>query len=284
MELIELILSFGVAFGTLALAYYSAINIKTSDKQLKFLKKQTDLFLSQQQPEIQIQNRSFDLNKLILTLHNSGNGMAEDIAVSCAFHIVKPLGWSKGWLSKGHLKLPVISEMGTKKWMIETDEGINLVLDMKMKDKTILIPDTLVVFPDNDEYSNSLPAEFTRTFQCEPLFHLKVKKNLFQESPDYDSKAIPYDELRTLLLNNNINEISVFFSLLSKDKLQNAKIHGTICNFVIILSNDETLEIANKRGKRGSYPLDKDEIKSKIKWQDYELYLHGKYLGPDDND
>jgi len=260
------------------------LSLFRSDKQIKFLKKQTDLFLSQQQPDIQIKNRIFNLNKLILTLQNSGNGVAEDVAVSCTFHIVKPLGWSKGWLSKGHLKLPVISEMGTKKWVVETDQGINLVLDMKMKDKTILIPDTLVVFPENDEYSNSLPAGSTRTFQCEPLFHLKTKKTPFRESPDFDSKAIPYDELRSLLMNNNINEISVIFTLLSKDKLQNVKIHGTICNFVISLASDETLEIANKRGKRGSYPLDKDEIKSKIKWQDYDLYLHGKYLDPNDND
>ena len=271
---IEIILSFAVAFGTLALAYYSAINIKNSDKQLKFLKKQTDLILSQQQPDIQIKNSSFDLNKLFLTLHNSGNGIAEDIAVSCTFHIVKPLKWSKRWLSKFYLKIPLISEMGTKKWIITTDQGDNLIFNMKMKDKTILIPATLVAFPENDEYFNSLPAGFTRTFQCEPLFYLKTKKTRFRESPDYYSKAIPFDELRTMLLNNNIEEISVIFSLLSKDKLQNVKIHATIFNFVITLSSDETLEIANKRGKRGSYPLDKDEIKSKIKWEDFDLYVH----------
>jgi hypothetical protein len=281
---LNIISNFAVAIGTLALAYYAFENIRNSDKHLKFLKKQTDLFLSQQQSDIQIKECSFDGNKLILTLYNSGNGEAYDIAVSSTFHVVKPLQWSKRWWSKGHLKIPVISEMRTKKYIIEIEGSGNSIFNFKTKDKNILNPGSLVVFPNDDEYSNSLPAGFKKIFRCELLFYLKIKKERFGETPDYDAKGIPFDELRTLLLNNNIEEISVVFNLLSKDKLQNVKIHGRISDFVIVLSNDETLEIANKRGKRGPYNLDKNEIKSRIKWEDYDLYVHGKYLEPDDDE
>jgi hypothetical protein len=284
MELIEMLLQFAVAAGTLALAYFTFKSVKASDKQLKFIKKQTELFLSQKQPNLQIKNKSFNSNKLLLTLNNTGNGTAEDIAVSCSFHIVKPLRGSKNWLGKHHLNIPVISEIGTKKWVIDSDEGLPLILNMKMKDKTILIPSTLVIFLENDEFSNSLPQGSTRTFQCEPRFYLKAKKSRFHETPDYDCKAIPFDELRTLLINNKIEEISVYLSLYSKDNLQNVKNHGTVANFVIDLSKDENLESASRRGQRGSYPLDKEEMKQRIKWEDYDWYIHGKYLDPEEND
>jgi hypothetical protein len=276
---LNIISNFAVAVGTLALAYYSFKSIRNSDKQLKFLKKQTDLFLSQQQPDIQIKKYSFDGNKLNLTLYNSGNGEARDIAVSSNFHIRKPLSWTKG-----NLNIPVISELGTKKIILETDEAGDIPLVLRTKDKITLIPGSLVVFPNSEVYSNSLPSGIIGNFQCEPLFYLKTKKSHFGSTPDYLAKAIPYDILKALLLENKIVEISVIFSLLSKDKLQNVKIHQKISDFVIILSIDETLETANKRGDRGSYPLDKNEIKSKIKWLDYDLYVHGKYSVLDDDE
>lgn len=283
MELVDALLQFAVAVGTLGLAFFSWRSIQSSDKQLKFIKKQTDLFLSQQQPKLKIQNRSFNLNKLILDLNNSGNVVAIDIAVSCSFHIRKPLSLSKGWLGKSQLYFPQIFERGTQRVTLNSDDGDAFTFNMKMKDKTVLVPSMLVVFPENNEYSNSLPAGFSRRFECEPRFLLKTKKSRFRETPDYDGKAILFEELRTLLMENNIEEISVFLSLWCKDEIQNVKHCGTIANFVIKLSCDENLENASKRGQRGSYPLDKDELKTAIKWEDYNLYIHGKYPDPEEN-
>jgi len=282
MEPLEIILQSAVGIGTIALAYFSWRSIQSSDRQLKFIKKQTDLFLSQQQPDIQVKYSYFEANKLILTLHNSGKGTAKDIAVACIFDIVKPISWSKGWLGRYHVRIPSISELGTRKYEIKTDDGQHLVLNMKLNDKSILSPSVGVIFPMNDEHSNFLSEGLTKTFQCEPFFSLKVKKNRFCLSPDYDQKIIPYDKLRSLLIENNIDEISVLFNLYSKDKLQNVKNHGNVANFVIKLSSDETLENAYNRGQRGSYPLDKDEIKTTVGWLDFDTYLHGKYLDPEE--
>jgi hypothetical protein len=186
--------------------------------------------------------------------------------------------------SKGQIIIPKISEPRTTEYVIEIEGSRNSIFNIlfnKPKDKNILEPDTLVVFPNSDLFFNSLPARFSvTTFQCEPLFYLKTKKEQFGEVSPYIAKAIPFGELRTLLLNNNIKEISVIFYLLSKDKLQNVLSHGRICDFVIILSDDETLEHGYKRGDRGPYPLDKNDIKIRHKWLDYHSYRYGKYLDP----
>jgi hypothetical protein len=234
------IANFCVAGGTLLMAYYSAKNISASNKQLKFLKKQTDLFLLQQQPDIQITNFSFDGNQLNLTLFNSGNGAAYDIAVSSSFDVVKPFNRA-------------ISEPQIKKFVLDTDSG-DFPINLKTGEQLKLIPSTLVFFPYDEENSNSLQIGISRVFQCDPLFYLKTKKDRFGSDPDYIAKAIPFDELRLLLLEDKIEEISVVFRLFSKDKLQNVKSHQRISNFVVKLLVDETLENANKRGKRGPYP------------------------------
>jgi hypothetical protein len=269
--------NFAVAIGTLALAFIALLNIINSDKQLKFLKKQTDFFLSQQQPDIQIKKYSFDGNNLNLTLFNKGDGDARYIRVSCNFHITAPY-----ILARGQYTTPKIFEPRMKEYLLKPDDEENIPSNLKRGDKILLNPGELVVFPNNVEFSNSLPAGREGGFQCEPHFYLKTKKVLFGKSPNYSSKGITFDKLRPLLLENKIEQISVIFNLLSKDKLQNVKSHGVITNFVIILSEDETLETAYKRGKRGSYNMDINEIQSKIKWEDYDGYLYGKYLDPDD--
>jgi len=265
------IANFAVAGGTLALAYYSFKNIKNSDKQLKFLKEQIHLNLSQQQPDIQITNYSFNGNKLNLELKNQGKGTAYDIAVLCEFHIIKPLWWSKN-----RLIIPKITEQRTSEEIEKIRGNRNSIFNIlfKLKDKNILEPDKLVVFPSNDIFFNSLHPSFgVTTFQCEPLFHLKIKEEQF-DIPPYIAKAIPFDELKTLLLNSGIKEISVIFHLLSKDNLQNVLFHGEICDFVLLLIDDGSLEDGYKRGKRGPYPLDKKDIKTRHKWLDYPSYRY----------
>jgi hypothetical protein len=284
MDPITTIVNIGVAGGIIALAYILYKNIRNSDKQLKFLKKQTDLFLSERQPDIQIKKYSFEGNKLNLTLYNPDSGEACDIAVSSLFNIDKPLSWSKGWFSNAQLTIPVLSETRTRKYILKTDDYGDITLNLKTADKNILTPGVLVVFPNNDEGSNSLPPGFTRDFRCEPFFYLRTKKERFWKSPDYGAKAISFGELRTLLLDNKIEEISAVFSLLSKNKLQHVKIHGTISHLVIMLSTDETLETAYKRNKRDSYTLDQNEREPRIKWEDYDRYVHGNYLESDEDE
>jgi len=115
---------------------------------------------------------------------------------------------------------------------------------------------------------------------------LETKRSRFDKISNdiaYYSRAIRFDELKSLLLNNNIKMISVIFYLLSKDKLQNVINHGKICSFVIDLSNDESLEVAYQKGVRGPYPLEKDEIKFRHGWEEYHTYLYGKYGGLEDD-
>ncbi|MGD0081421.1 MAG: hypothetical protein ABSB80_12340 [Methanoregula sp.] len=277
-----------MAIGTLALAYFSYKNIRQSNKQLKFLKEELNLFLLQQQPDIQISQCSFEGNKLNLRLHNSGNGCAYDIAILSSFSVVKPLYPQRSlWGLREHLISPEISELRVPQLIEAIRNRRNLLFNIlsKPKDKNILKVGELIIFLRNDEFSNSLPAGYSRNFQCEPIFNLKTKNTLWNKiSQDmtYLSEGIKFNDLRTLLLKNNIKEISVIFHLFSKDKLQNPLSHGRICDFVIILLDDENLEVAYKRGRRGPYPIDRTEIKTILNWLDPHDYLYGKYIGFDD--
>ena len=270
-----------MAGATLALAYFSLQSIRQSEKQIENSKIQTDIILSQQQPDIQITQRSFDGNKLILSLKNAGEGTAYDIAVLCAFHITKPLMWSKGRVITPRITEPRIIE-SVMEIQGEPKEFLNFLL--KTKEKNTLEPGELVTFPINDLFFNYLPGKSSAVaFQCEPCFYLKTKKEGFWDVPPYIARPVSYSELRTLLSNNNITEISVIFHLLSKDRLQNVLFHGKICDFIINLSEDETLEMSSQRGTPGPYPLEKDDIKTRFKCLDYDIYRRGKYIVIDDS-
>lgn len=281
-----------MAIGTLLLAYYAFRNIQNSQKQLKFFKQQINLLIIDQQPDLQIINYSFDGNKLKLKLQNSGKGRVDDIAVSSAFHIadLKFIPYSLIGL-KEELIIPTITEKRKPEDIDEIKKLRNFFLNYLFEPKgmNILEPSELVVFPHNDEFSYSLPAGQTGIFQCEMLFYLKTKTTLFDKifkDIAFYSRAISFDELKPLLLNNDIKKIAVIFYLLSKDKLQNVISHGRICDFIIDLSNDKNLEDAYKIGTRGPYPLDHTEIKSQLSWFDYEIYRKGKYsnINDDEND
>lgn len=78
-----------VAGGTLALAYYAYKNIKSSEEQLKFLRRQTEIFTSQQEPYLLVQNREFKGNKIGLFISNHGVGTAYEAAVETRFFLVE---------------------------------------------------------------------------------------------------------------------------------------------------------------------------------------------------
>jgi|SRR5450759_1699128 len=78
-----------VAAATFALAYITYRTIKSSEEQLKFLRKQTQILNSQQEPYLLVQNKEFKGNKIGLFLSNHGGGTAYEVAVETKFYLVE---------------------------------------------------------------------------------------------------------------------------------------------------------------------------------------------------
>jgi hypothetical protein len=254
---LDLIINAAVAIGTIAMAYYTYKSIQNSEKQLKFLKKQTDLLLLEHQSNIEIIDCGFQGNKLKLTLKNSGKGSANDIAVSSSFSI-------SPFQQKTKKPFLTYSILSAEKW----------------------IPGEILIILRDEKGSNSLPEQCIKNFECEPIYSLSVRYRLWDKilrRAHNRSMGLKFNDLRDMLSKNSIDGMYLLFRLFSKDKLLNTISHGRLCSFLVIFSKNENIESAFEEDN-GGHPVDNLEVKTRLTYISPDLYFRSKYSEIVDDD
>ena len=281
-----------VAFGTLVLAYYAYKNIKSSKEQL-------NLFRSQQEPYLLVQDKQFIGNKIELILSNHGQGTAYDVAVSTRFFITEfnigndskrllresPLErWSKLEI-KGIFNL-----VSTKSLLLKKEEEeintrfFNRVMSTIFKKPLnyhIVYPSsaTTFIFDVENEETILKCGDENKHFEFEPYFWVTTQKNERHLKLGTMGKGSLFDNLRDFLIQNNIQFIGIVFNLISRDKLGNVHYHQEIDSCIVELNVNKTLEEAINSGRKVHFtPLGWIEIQKKVKWLPSQEYNEIKFM------
>jgi hypothetical protein len=288
MDLV-LISNLMVAGGTIALAYFTFKSIKSSEKQLKFLRKQTQILNSQQEPYLLVQDKEFKGNKIELYLSNHGGGTAYEVAVETEFYLVevKLTNESEKLLSETPKdkwdKLDKLSIQGTynpslnKTLLLENNkEHIKNDIFTKLMSRILKIPinyeivypssATTFIFSAENEQSILKAGEKDIFFELEPYFFVTTNK-LEKKVSGYIGKSFLFDELKEFLLKNNIQYIGITFYIVSRDKIGKVHRHQQIDSCIVDLNENKTLEEAINSGRKVRFtPLGWLEIQKKFKW------------------
>lgn len=285
-----------VAGGTIALAYFTYKSIKSSEKQLKFLRKQTQILNSQQEPYLLVQDKEFKGNKIGLYLSNHGGGTAYEVAVETKFYLVevKLTNESENLLRETPKnkwdKLDKLSIQGTynlspnKTLLLEKDkEDIKNDIFTKLMSKIlkitlnyeILYPSSATTFIFSAENEDSIlkVGEKDIFFEFEPYFF--VTTNKFEKGgPDGSiGKAFLFNELKDFLLKNNIQYIGITFHIMSRDKIGKVHNHQEIDSCIVDVKENKTLEEAINSGRKVHFTaLGWLEIQKESKWLPSYLY------------
>lgn len=303
ISLSNIAVAIGTIFLAIVTAYYSHKNIKSSKDQLQVLQNQIQLQFSQQEPELHVTHMCFKGNRIQLVLSNLGNGQAYDIIVDSSINIMyfKLTEESKALLKSnppeqwkelnllGHYSLDVskritckrdterIQSITSNRWPFLNRFGI-----FKPHEYELLTEGRACTSLINLELGEPILQGKTekKVFECEPFFLLHCKVSLLSEifGVDYYHKSYSFNELKELLTQNHIRYISVRFSLVSRDKVQNPILHRNITSFVIDFEDDNSLEEAHSRERKTHiYPLDCLELQKRIGVMDADTYYHGKW-------
>lgn len=284
-----------VAGGTLALAYFTYKSIKSSEKQVKFLRKQTQILNSQQEPYLLVQDKEFKGNKIGLYLSNHGGGTAYEVAVETKFYLVevKLTNESEKLLRETPIdkwdKLDKLSIQGTynhslnKTLLLEKDkEDIKNDIFTKLMSQRLKIPinyeivypssATTFIFSAENEQSILKAGEKDIFFEFEPYF--LVTTNKFEKVvPGSTGKVFLFNELKDFLLKNNIQYIGITFYIVSRDKIGKVHNHQEIDSCIVDVKENKTLEEAINSGRKVHFTaLGWLEIQKKSKWLPSYLY------------
>jgi hypothetical protein len=282
------------AVGTLALAFFTYKTIKASKIQLEYLKAQTKVFTTQQEPLITIQDKKFKGNKLELQLRNCGGGIAYEVAVETRFYITKQvldeeskrLLWTTPFDKMDKIQLKAYDRLIAEQSIKIKKEVLALEEDdytenpylmslpwytknkMKKADFDIVYPSaaTTFLFSQTTKQTILEPKEVSELFEAEPFFLISLSKyphcRVFAPL-----KANTFDELITFLKDDKIVTFGITFDLVSRDRVGRVIHHEEIDTCIVDLRQDKTIEDAMKSGRKVYFTtLGWREIQKKVKW------------------
>lgn len=284
-----------VAAATFALAYITYRTIKSSEEQLKFLRKQTQILNSQQEPYLLVHGKKFKGNKIEVYLSNHGGGTAYEVAVETEFYLAefKLTNESERLLKETPIdkldKLDKLSIQGrynlslNKTLLLEKNkEHIKNDIFTRLMSKIsktpmnyeIVYPSsaTTFLFSAENEQSILKLGEKDIFFEFEPYFF--VTTNKFEKGVSGSSgKGFLFNELKEFLLKNNVQYIGITFDIMSRDKIGLVYHHQEIDSCIVDLKENKTLEEAINSGRKVNFKaLGWLEIQKKSKWLPTILY------------
>jgi len=179
------------AIGMLVVAIATLINGFILRSQLKLVEKQTILQRSGVYPFLEVESENFRKNKISLKLKNKGRGPAFNVGLCLGFTPLKKAG--------GRFEFPEIYEIENSKKRVYPTRNVVFLKDLKKA--PILHP--------NDK--DSLEGEAIFYYR-----HLKPKTFSFK-TMGLPGKGIYFDELKAILLKNNIQFVAIEVSVVYKD-------------------------------------------------------------------
>lgn len=265
-----------VALGTLYLALIAKRSLQEGRRQLKILSSQTEIFRSQQDPFLKVNTFRFEGDKLLLDVENIGNGPATWVGVETWFEPTFPRTFadedSTVPISAGEAASKV--GKGEKVWSrFEMDTKTRL----HYKDWKKTKPTSVVTLLLNKRIGDAiLAAEERGQFEIQPLFEIKNEVKMGS------MKASKFDELREILIDNNIRFAALHFTTACKNSVLNNCYGESFCRFVVDLKRHSTLEEAyQSRYDFNFVTVGPREITKQLGWLDGELYRDMKFESAD---
>jgi len=295
------------AIGTLALAFFTYKTIKASKAQLEYLKAQTKVFTTQQEPLITTQDKKFKGNKIELLLRNCGGGIAYEVAVETRFYITKQvldeeskrLLWTTPFDKMDKIQFKAYDRLIPEQSIKVNKEVLSLEEDdfeenpylmslswfsknkMKKADYNIVYPSAATTFMFSQATKQTIlePKDESELFEVEPFFLISLSK--YPHSRVFAPlKANTFDELIKILKDDNIVTFGITFDLVSRDRVGRVIRHEEIDTCIVDLRKDKTIEDAMKGGRKVYFTsLGWREIQKKVKWlpsDEYNTLKFGK--------
>lgn len=236
-----------VAFATLALAFFTYKTIKASEKQLKFLQKQTRIFTSQQKPYLLVEEKEFKGNEIRLLLSNRGEGTAYEVAIETTIITgeAKLTNESERLLKENPIEkweklqiqgefYPLIQPLYLEKDQEEIRAKSNIF--KKHIDYEIVYPSCVVSFIFNAENEQSIlkPGEENKFFGFfEPYYYVTTKKNEKEFKLGTQGRGFHFNDMIEFLKRNNVKYLGIIFILVSRDKVRKVNHHKQIDSCVV---------------------------------------------------
>ena len=191
---------------------------KIIDSQKEISKSQSDYLKRKENPQIEIQKKEYEEDKIVLNLFNHGNTKAVGVAIKTEALIINPE------IKKENEQI-LISTRG--------DWDIKKQFNFKDGEKTYSLQSSVIeIFHEKSNYPE-LELNQNRRFVKEISFGLYGKKEKFP----IPSKSVTFKQLISLLKSNNVIGCEIKISLLYKN-LTNDVVGGVLIdNFYIMPMN-----------------------------------------------
>ena len=297
----------GVSIGTLSLAFLTFIIVKSSNKQMIFLKNQQKLMKNQLNPFLQVFEVSFFKNTMSFKSKNIGAGNAYEVGIETHFEpviLTDLAGNDDDTLfdtAKIAFKFKDIYEIEdtenrNRKWIEVFNKGIlreyyprlwferinKKLIDSHTTDNSEIKSNHFVTFA-NTKYTNFVitPHENDELFTCEPLFNAEyIDVNSYIPKSSSKSTTISrhfnLDELISVIKHNDIHFFNIVFKLVYKNQFEDALESVPLANFVFSIKEHATLEEAFEQDFSIGNIIGYREIEQKLKGVSYFQYIHSK--------
>jgi len=279
-EEISIAVNFLVGFGTILLAIIAYKNIEITRNQLKSFLKQTNIFLSQNQPILTVEKFLFQGNRLLIDLTNLGSRPAFEIGCSTEWRMVKKIQNKEEMERRYKSKWPTVTKEHIKDYFDpEHDQWFNFTETVPFRETEFRVePITGITFLKRDSGETVLANnELNVRFQCEPRIGFSTLSDgdqiQFSTGPNaaisnYQNWNRNFDEIKGILKENGIRYIYLGFSLWSKDPLENPIFYREITYCIVDFEEDASIEDAiAKPRKLITYMLSYPRFVAEIGWQ-----------------
>ncbi len=231
-------------------------------KQMIFIRKQTLLAVTEQNPILQVENFKIKNNRLHFKIRNIGGGNAHQIGVHAKFLIAQPI--IKGFDKEKNMPLVnfsydpshIIDVFNDKNHKVIDNGYVNFI--SKSNSKVIIL-----------KPNQSIQVEL------EPEFYLRYRFTF----NDTVARVIKFNELIELLKNNGKKFVGFSFDLICKNSIEDTQDAVELSKFVFDISNHKTLEDGAKQNYSLDYvALSRNDIELKMGGTGYKEYISMKSI------
>lgn len=298
-----------MVLGTFLMVIVTYKSLKSSNDQLKLLEKQTHLLLQKQKPNIHAKSTFFE-NLINLEISNDGDDTAFDVGVITHFFQMEyvPLKTLNESITK--YKFSQIYQNLFKNYN-GTDSDLNSEFGYYtgFEDRSLLVekfedgpkslsekftsffnsnklekvyPTDLIIFiKNNNTKIQVIKPEETIHCSINPYFEIttskKWDKNILSDGSYWAMKS--FDEIKEILIKNNVQAIGISMDLCCKDRLENVEHFQTILAVIFDFRKHRTLKDAIDEGLTFNRALNPNDFFSKTGMIPYDLYKNMKKMG-----
>ncbi len=257
-----------MAVGTIFLAIVAYRSLGEGKRQLKQVSRQTEIFRSQQDPFLKVQNFRFEGDTLVLDVENMGKGRAVWVGIESWFWLVYPRTYAdrEGRTPISYAQVEQGIAKGEK--LVWTRFEMDTKTKLGYKDWKETFPTTAVTFLVNSRVGDAIIEAGEKChFEVQPFF--EVKNRAVDAS---EMKGSKFDELKQILKACRVRFVALELTSVCKDPLMNNVPGESFCKFVVDLDAHPTLESAfQKRIDFHFVPLGPREV-AKMGFIDGDFY------------